>query len=72
MDKTKPESVVNLTGNWNLVFWLSIAFLAVGLTGLWSLTTATGARHRPIPQRGRVCHQFGDCACMRHVQGVRI
>lgn len=42
MDATKPESVVNLTGNWSLVFWLSIAFLVVGVSLLGTLISSTG------------------------------
>jgi 1,4-dihydroxy-2-naphthoate octaprenyltransferase len=42
VDVTKPESVVNLTGNWPLVFWLSIAFLVAGVSLMGRLVTATG------------------------------
>jgi len=34
IDKRKAHSVVNLTGNQRLVFWLSNAFLALGIAGI--------------------------------------
>jgi len=34
IDKRKAHSVVNLTGNQRLVFWISNAFLAVGIGGI--------------------------------------
>jgi len=42
VDETKPESVVNLTGNRPLVFWLSVAFLVVGVSLLGHFISSTG------------------------------
>jgi 1,4-dihydroxy-2-naphthoate phytyltransferase len=38
VDKNKAHSVVNLTGNKRLVFWLSNLFLAAGILGIFAIT----------------------------------
>ncbi|MGI0479907.1 2-carboxy-1,4-naphthoquinone phytyltransferase [Geminocystis sp. CENA526] len=35
IDVNKAHSVVNLTGNRNLIFWISLVFLFLGLTGIF-------------------------------------
>lgn len=72
MDATKPESVVNLTGNWSLVFWLSIAFLVLGVSllarlitiggdmrvaGMLAFSIACGYVYQGPPFRYAYCHQ---------------
>ncbi|HBE20438.1 MAG TPA: 2-carboxy-1,4-naphthoquinone phytyltransferase [Cyanobacteria bacterium UBA11149] len=37
IDKNKAESLVNLTGNRNLIFWLSNLFLAGGILGIFAI-----------------------------------
>ena len=38
IDKNKAHSIVNLTGNKSLIFWLANGFLALGLSGVLSLS----------------------------------
>ncbi|HLO50850.1 MAG TPA: 2-carboxy-1,4-naphthoquinone phytyltransferase [Kamptonema sp.] len=37
IDKNKAHSVVNLTGNKSLIFWLSNLFLALGVSGIFAI-----------------------------------
>ena len=38
IDKNKAHSVVNLTGNKTLIFWLSNLFLALGVSGIFAIS----------------------------------
>jgi 1,4-dihydroxy-2-naphthoate octaprenyltransferase len=38
IDKNKAHSLVNLTGNKALIFWLANLFLAVGVSGIWAIS----------------------------------
>jgi hypothetical protein len=49
VDKTKPESVVNLTGNRPAVLLLSKAFLAAGVAALsWGISSAADPAVAPL------------------------